>query len=142
MDWKNLLVNGLEMLFLGIGAIYDKRDRQIPVRILWIFSGILLAGRLLWIDRTGNCSYLSFLPGIVCLFAGWITGEKIGYGDGWGILILGLSGNFRRLFRMLMIAFLISGFWGLWNRIIRKRSLEDTIPFYLCLFAARIGVML
>lgn len=142
MEWAFYVTDGMEILFLGIGAILDKRNQRLPVSFLVFFSVIIALGNRLCANQMEKKICLSLFPGIACLLLGRLTGEKIGYGDGWGILILGFSGKFQRLLRILMIAFALGGVYGLWNRIIRKKSLEQTIPFYPCLFAARIGVML
>jgi len=142
MEWELYFVQGLELLFLGIGAYFDIRDRELPVPFLTFFAALGMLCNLLWrYQRIGNV-VIGVCVGGMFLFAGWITREAIGYGDGIGLVILGLLEGFRGMIPIIIMAFLLSGLYGLWQVIGGGRSGSDTMPFFPFLFLALIGVIL
>lgn len=80
--------------------------------------------------------------GVVFLAVGWITKEAIGYGDGWGLVILGIIKGGQELIPVVFGAFLLSGIYGLWKLIVVRASRYETMPFYPFLLAASVGVSL
>ena len=135
MDW-------VEFVFLGIGTYFDIKDRELPVKF-FIFFGIMgigmnLVGRYQSFQEVliGGCM------GGVFLAVGWITKEAIGYGDGWGLVILGILKGWQELIPIVFGAFLLGGIYGLWKLIVVRASRYETMPFYPFLLAASVGVSL
>lgn len=142
MTWEIGLLYGIEGIFLGIGTFFDLKQQSLPRMFLILFSVIAGTGRLLVKGLSIKAIGWGILPGIVILLIARFTKEKIGYGDGWGILILGVLKELPDLLCLLLIAFSISGIWGMWHILVRKKSPDDTIPFYPCLFGAWLGGLL
>lgn len=141
MEWKLYFVQGMELLFLGIGTYFDIRDRKLPEWFLLVFGGLGVACNLFLNYQKAAEAVAGLCVGGMFLLIGWITGEAIGYGDGIGLMILGVLGGLQGILPILFIAFFCSGIYGLWKMIGCGRSKNDTMPFYPFLFLALMGVI-
>lgn len=97
-------------VFLGICAIYDSIEKKVPLVVIWL--GIMAA---VWLhieglagDGTWQTPALSVIPGVMFWMLGFISGEKVGYGDGWILVMIGLFVGLWDCFLILMTA-LVSG---------------------------------
>lgn len=142
MGWTLYFVQGLELLFLGIGAYFDIKDQELPLSFLAVFAVIGMICNLFWKYQSLENAVIGICIGGIFLFAGWLTKEAIGYGDGLGLVILGLMEGWRGMIPIIITAFLLSGIYGLWRVIGYKQSGSDTMPFYPFLLFALIGVIL
>ena len=101
----------LHLLWLSAEDIRDQELSMFPIMVLGI-SGLVRAvaagGRVEWI------------PGICLLALGAVTGERIGYGDGWLVLALGAWLERLELLRILGIGFL---FWILFGTLTGKKEI-------------------
>lgn len=97
-------------LFLGICAVCDGIERTIPLVVVWlgIITAVLLRIEGLSGDGTWQAAALSIIPGAAFWMLSFITGERVGYGDGWMLLMIGLFVGLWECFLILMTA-LISG---------------------------------
>lgn len=142
MDWEQYLIRGVELLYLGIGTYFDVRTRKLPPEFLAAFGLLgVICNSILSYQSLKNI-FIGCCIGGVFLAAGWLTKEAIGYGDGLGILILGIFEGFKGMLPIIFAAFLLSGVYGLWRIIGFGDSGSDTIPFFPFLFMALIGVIL
>ena len=79
-------------LYLLLGTVQDIQKRKISNCYLWI-GGII--GFVFRIINLKEESYsfsewlLALIPGVILLLLAKVTGEKIGFGDGWVVIILG-----------------------------------------------------
>ena len=141
MDWKLYFVQGIELIFLGIGTYYDVKNQQLSLRFLLLFLISSVFGNL----TLGYQSRSDFLIGgcIGCVFlgVGWLTKEEIGYGDGIGLVILGILKGWRGLIPIMFMAFLLSGIYGVWKLIGLKESGDSTMPFFPFLLIASVGMI-
>lgn len=142
MEWKLYFVQGLELLFLGFGAYFDIKDRELPILFLSFFTVLGILCNLFWKYQSIENSFIGVCIGGIFLFAGWLTKEAIGYGDGIGLMTLGLFEGWRGMLPILFAAFLLSGIYGLWRVVGCGQSGHDTMPFFPFLFLALIGVIL
>lgn len=140
MDWKNLFLKGVEFLFLGSGAWFDVKGRVIPVKHLAFFGIVVIGLNMLWKYQSFYDAFAGGCIGAAFLFVGWITKEAIGYGDGLGIMIIGILLGWKKMFCVVFTAFLLSGICGIWKLVVLKESRDKTMPFYPFLLAASIGV--
>lgn len=67
----------------------------------------------------------ALLPGILLLAAGYLTEEKIGYGDGWLVLALGMWMSSGQILRMLLAGSVLSLIWG----VCLRRKEVPFVPF-------------
>lgn len=142
MDWERYFIQGMELLFFGIGSCFDIKSRELPLEFLGAFglSGVIC--NVLWKYQSLENMIIGCLLGGTFLFVGWVTKEAIGYGDGIGLVILGIFEGWQGMIPIVFGAFLLSGIYGLWKIIGLKESGSDTMPFFPFLFLALIGVIL
>ena len=140
MDWVTYFIQGQELLFLGLGTVWDIKDRELPVLLFVVFGGFGLFCNLLWKYQSLRELILGIFLGGAFLAVGFISGEQIGYGDGLGLMILGIFEGAEGLISMIIVSFLLGGIYGLWNIWGLKRSKSDTMPFYPFLLFAFVGV--
>lgn len=142
VDWEQYFVQGLELLFFGIGTWFDIRDRELPLTFLMLFGVIGIVCNVLWKYQSLKSVVMGSIIGGTFLMVGWVSNEEIGYGDGIGLVILGIFEGFRGMIPVLIGAFLFSGIYGLWKLVGLKRSGSDTMPFFPFLLLAFVGVKL
>lgn len=130
---------GIINVYLLWGSWRDLKKKMISDQYLW-FGGIagiiyslikMIAGGFVWEER-----FMAYLPGLLILAVAKITGEKIGYGDGWVVLILG---NFLELFEiyaMLQFAVILAAVVSVGLLYTKKAGREYRIPFLPFLWAA------
>lgn len=91
-------------LFLAVCAVFDAFSRQVPLAVIWL--GMLTAVCLRISGAMGETGLMavafSLLPGTGLLLLAFLTREKVGYGDGWVLLMIGL---FTGVYRCLLILF-------------------------------------
>lgn len=130
-----------ELIFLLLGTYFDLKDRELPGNFLLIFGCLAVLLRL--------CSpYHSFTRGLIggcvgCVFLviAYLTHESMGYGDGIGMIILGIFEGWKGVIPLVIIAFLLSAIYGAWNIWGNGKTVKEEIPFYPFLLAAYIVVM-
>lgn len=106
-------------------SIEDMRKGQLSLAVI-AELGMTGLIRLIWSHGTA-----AWLPGIFLLWAGYISKERIGYGDGWLILALGAWLSAEELFRLLGLGFLYCVVFGV-------VSGKQELPFVPFLTAAYI----
>lgn len=97
-------------VFLGICAVYDGIERTIPLAVVWlgIITAVLLRIQGLAGDGTWRTAIVSVIPGAAFWLLSFISDERVGYGDGWMLFMIGLFVGLWNCFFILMTA-LISG---------------------------------
>ena len=125
--WIEILL----FIFLGICAVCDGIQREIPLVVVW--SGMIVAIALHIQGLGGNPSWLaatfSAIPGAMFWILSCITGEKIGYGDGWVLIMIGLFTGLWKCFLILMIGLISSSLVALILLAVRRVSRNDRLPF-------------
>ncbi|MCR5503629.1 MAG: A24 family peptidase [Lachnospiraceae bacterium] len=129
--------NAVSLIVTAALSVKDIRTRRIPGKAVFWFlgTGILYAV----LSGSVNNIVLSAMPGAFILSAALVTGEKIGCGDGFVIMALGIWIGFRSLITVLAAGFMLSGLYGLlWYVIGWKKSMyhqrDREIPFVPFLF--------
>ena len=141
MDWKIYFVQGLELLFLGIGSYLDLKEQKLPLWFLFGFWGCGLLFNLFCPYQSLEELLAGMIVGAVFLLAGWASRESIGYGDGIGLVVLGCMEGVRRMIPVIFGAFLLSAVFGMWKLIGKRESRESTMPFFPFLLIAWMGVL-
>lgn len=142
MEWHQYFLQGTEFLFLGLGTYFDIKDQEIPLTFLLVFGGLGIIYNVVWKYQTLQNVLIGICIGGLFLFVGWLTQEAIGYGDGLGLVILGLFEGWQGMIPIVFGAFLLSGVYGIWRLIGLQKSRNDVMPFFPFLLIARMGVML
>lgn len=118
-------------LLLAVCAVVDGIKKEIPLAVVW--CGILLAV-ILHIkgslgEGTWAAALLSVLPGAVFWTISLITGEKVGYGDGWMLVMIGLFTGLRRCFLILFTGLMLESAVVLFLLAVKKISTDKAVPF-------------
>ncbi|MCM1251322.1 MAG: prepilin peptidase [Clostridium sp.] len=132
MQIESIVVKASVLVFLGICAVFDIRKKEIP--LILAAAGIITAtGAAIWRIKSGEAFVaqilFSLLPGIFFLAVSRCTKEKVGYGDGVLLLIIGLMTGFYRCFFGLCVGLFLSACCGLFLLLIHKAVKESRIPF-------------
>lgn len=126
------------MLYLSLGAWMDGRKKKISSGFL--AAGFSLGGMFWLADLSARepsliQGALRLLPGILFLLYGRLTKEKIGYGDGLLLLVLGVWLDAPELWRVWCL-----GIWLHFGTVLvlflaKKIRKEEGVPFlpFLCL---------
>ena len=129
---KNGVIEGIALLYMGVCMVYDIRHREIPLLIL-LFGIAAALGIDLWWIREGAVTVVetgaALLPGAFFLMTGFITREKVGYGDGLLLVILGLLLGAYRCFFILCIGLAFSAVVSLFLLLFRRAGRHSRIPF-------------
>lgn len=116
-------------LFLLAVSWQDFKKKEISVRLL-ILMGVVGTG-IQFFEKTVSLG--SWFGGIALgaglLLLGFITREDIGYGDGWLVLVMGMSLGFRASLLALLLALGISALASGGLLLFRKVKRSYRIPF-------------
>lgn len=125
--WVELLL----FLFLGVCALFDGLYRQIPLGIVWL--GMLTAVCLHIFGAMGEtgifAAALSLIPGMGFFLLSFCSREKVGYGDGWTLLMIGLFLGAYRCFLTLFVGLLAESMVVMVLLMLRKIHRNKEIPF-------------
>lgn len=118
-------------LFLAVCAVFDGFNRRVPLAVIWL--GMLTAGCLRFAGLMGETSLmetaLSLLPGAGFFLLGFLTKEKVGYGDGWALLMIGLFAGFYQCFLILLVGLLVESAAAIVLLAVGKIKRDREIPF-------------
>lgn len=125
--WIELLL----FLFLAVCAVFDGLYRQIPLVVVWL--GMLTAVFLQINGAMGEtgifAAAVSLIPGLGFFLLSFFSGEKVGYGDGWVLLMIGLFLGAYRCFLTLFAGLLAESAVAVILLIFRKVQRDREIPF-------------
>ena len=119
-------------LYLLWGAIQDLKEKKISM--IYLKVGVVL-GLLFFMGeiQRQNISIeevlLSFLPGILFLFVAKLSGEKIGFGDGWLFLIVACWLGMRETWALWQISLVLSSIFSFVMLITKKYSRSHCMAF-------------
>ncbi len=118
-------------LFLAVCAVFDGFSRRVPLVVVWLgmltAAGLRIGGAM---GETGLMSAaLSLLPGAGFFLLGFLTKEKVGYGDGWALLMIGLFMGIYRCFLILLAGLMVESAVVIVLLAIGKVKRDREIPF-------------
>ncbi|MDE7133320.1 MAG: hypothetical protein K2O65_16275 [Lachnospiraceae bacterium] len=125
--WVEILL----FILLGICAVCDGIRKEIPLVVVWI--GIITAFILRVQGAMGEEAWmsglLSVLPGTAFWLLSYITGERVGYGDGWVLIMIGLFTGLRNCFLILLAGLVTESIAALILLVIGRATKDREIPF-------------
>ena len=132
----------MELLFLGMGSYFDLKEQKIPAWHLGLFGFLGVLGNLLYQYQVWSCLFGGICIGGILLMVGWLSKEELGYGDGIGVMILGIFEGWKNLLPILLAAFFLSSIWGMFLVLWCKKPKKETMPFFPFLFISFMGGIL
>ena len=118
-------------LLLAMCAVSDGRKKEIPLIVVW--GGMALAvllhitGNL---GEAGGGARLFFPPSGTGVWGGSrVTGEKVGYGDGWMLMMVGLFTGLGQCFLILLVGLMMESVIALILLAAGKTAMDRTVPF-------------
>lgn len=126
---------------LAIQSVWDWRYRQIPIAITLVggVMGLLLS---MMRERSLMDLCMGMVPGLVCLWLGWITREAIGYGDGFLLCAMGMYKSIEDIVGIIVLASSLAGVFGMALIIFCKKKGKDQIPFVPFLLVGSVVYMM
>lgn len=111
--------------------MFDGLYKQIPLIVVWL--GMLMAVCLQIYGAMGETGILaaavSLLPGVGFFLLSFFSREKVGYGDGWVLLMIGLFLGVYRCFLILLVGLLAESAVAIVLLAFRKIQRDREIPF-------------
>lgn len=113
-------------------AAYDMQKKEIP--ILPMLIGIIVATAVwIWRILTGESEFMEMisaaLPGLFLLVIGFLSKEKVGFGDGILLIMIGLMVGFPFCLGILCIGLISSCLYALFLLVFRRAGKGDSFPF-------------
>ena len=125
--WVEILL----FLFLAVCAVFDGLRKQIPLVVVWlgILTAICLRINGIMGEESVTAALLSLIPGMGFFLLSFLTREKVGYGDGWVLMMIGLFSGFSRCFLILLIGLLLESMAAVVLLLLKKKHRDKEIPF-------------
>lgn len=126
--WTLSQIIGMGML--SVLSIVDIQFRKVPVEILAAANLAVLVYQImfqredLWLVLGGVA------VGFVFLGISWVSRQKMGYGDSWAILILGIFLGLWGVLEVLAAAFLLLTLVSVVLLARKRMSRRLSVPFY------------
>lgn len=115
-------------VWLGIQMIFDLKKKEIPLGVSLLGGG---AGIIFCImERREMISVLvACLPGVLAMGFSWISKEKMGYGDGLVLIVVGMYLPIAQLLSIGLQAFMIAGVVALIMLVVFHKKGTYRLPF-------------
>ena len=136
------IVKWVVFVLLCACSISDCRKKQIPIPLLLLLGVVVCVSLFVCETPSGSDRIGGALLGLLLFLVSKCTREAIGYGDGFGVVVLGMVEGFSKTIQIVWLAFILSGIYGLWQLIILRKGKTDSIPFFPFLFLAKLGAMI
>lgn len=129
----------LVLLFL---SYIDIRLHRVPINVLAVSGAAAILYQLVF---GGSCVWEILAGagiGLLFLLIGWTTKESVGYGDGWGIFVLGLYLGFGELLTVLLLSFFLLAISAVFVLCVKKMSRKYIFPFFPFLTGGYVAAVL
>lgn len=134
-------------IVLLIGLFYiawcDYRTKLIETKWLWIIGGF---GAVLLLPHSGIGIvwrvFAGTLPGWMLLILAWVSGESIGFGDGWLFVVTGIFLGLKKNAVLLLGSLILAGVFAIVCLVLKKKEKNDRIALAPFVLAAYVGVVL
>lgn len=134
------MVDGIiEGLFLGMCSWHDIRTKKIPLQLLLFGFGLGLINTILQLSSSKRSLWealLCLLPGTALFLYSKAVNGKLGMGDGWMILTMGLFLGFEGCIALLAAGCFLTIATALPLLIFKKIKKDTQLPFAPYLLAA------
>lgn len=115
------------VIYFGILSIWDIKHRELPIYLL--LAG-LLAGLVCGMCKEeGWLLFMGVIPGLLLIFMGFLTKDKVGYGDGIMVIILGLVLGWPDSLVVYVLAQFGVLLFAIGLMVVKKVPRDTQIPF-------------
>ena len=118
---------------LLIQAIWDIRTKELPLWMSLVLGGSGFVYSVCYKNYDLEI-IIALLPGLFCLFLGYVTRQAVGYGDGILICSLGMIYTWQEVVQICSIAIVFAGLAGLILLVVFQKNRKYEIPFVPFLF--------
>ena len=124
-------VESLLFLFLAVCSVFDGLRKQIPLVVVWLgmVTAVCLRANGVMGEAGVTAVLFSLIPGTGFFLLSFLTRERVGYGDGWVLLMIGLFSGFSRCFLILLIGLLLESIVAMVLLLLKKVKRDKEIPF-------------
>lgn len=130
------------LFYLAAAARKDLRTREVSLKAAAAAGAAAVVVCLPESSQSAASLAAGMLPGVCLLAAAWATREKIGYGDGWVLLVCGLYMGAARALAVLMTALLLACPAALYRLVFQKADKNTTMAFVPFLLAGNLLYLL
>lgn len=124
--WVNIIL----LVFLALCALWDGFKKEIPLAVVWIGIAVAVIMHTAGIIGGTRLSIgISVLPAAVFWMLSFITREKVGYGDGWVLLMIGLYVGFMECVLILMAGLIMESVFMLVLLVLGKIYKDGEVAF-------------
>ena len=124
--WINIIL----LVFLALCALWDGFKKEIPLAVVWIgIAAAVIMHAAGIIGETWLSIGISVLPAAVFWMLSFITREKVGYGDGWVLLMIGLYVGFMECVLILMAGLIMESVFMLVLLVLGKIHKDGEVAF-------------
>lgn len=124
------MINNLALIIgLIILGVVDFITKRLPLPVIGLWGALAVFIQVYEGNLLCQTRLIAILPGIFLFILARVTGEKIGYGDAWAVLIMGIYMDVNKLMAAGMIAISISGIAALILIAFCKKKMNYEIPF-------------
>lgn len=116
----------LMMYFVWL-SVWDIRKKELPATLLLTGLGVSLVYGV-W-NGEGVRLLVGLLPGMLLILMGFLTREKVGYGDGAMVIVIGLVTGWPGCFLIYLIAQFGVLFWAAVLLVCKRADRNMKIPF-------------
>ncbi len=118
-------------LFLAVCAVFDGLYRKVPLAVVWLGMFLAVCLRLGGVMGKTNLMSMAFslMPGAVFFLLSFLTKEKVGYGDGWALLMIGLFLGLYQCFLILLAGLMAQSAAAVVLLVLGKANRNREIPF-------------
>ena len=126
--WTLSQIIGMGML--SVLSIVDIQFRKVPVEILAAANLAVLVYQIMFQKEDLWLVLGGVAVGFVFLGISWVSRQKMGYGDSWAILILGIFLGLWGVLEVLAAAFLLLTLVSVVLLARKRMSRRLSVPFY------------
>ncbi|WP_026507982.1 hypothetical protein [Butyrivibrio sp. MC2013] len=136
------VISMIMLVYLVAGAVIDIKKRSVTGLYLGMGAAIAAVSALVRIAAGLPLPMVFFelLPGLAILFVAFVTGQKIGYGDGWMILFCGPVFGLMNVALGSCAGFFLAGAFSAVLLLLRKAGRNTRLPFLPFLAAGMGGI--
>lgn len=117
------------LLILLPATIVDIKLKRINVYLCLVAMLAVLAFRTLVIEEKDVVIIADLIPGVVMLFISFLSGEKIGYGDGIMLTYIGCVMGWKGALTALFVSLFASAVISVILLLLKKADRKTEIPF-------------